>query len=65
MGFRTIIRDRKITRNLENEPDMAQIRIRQNGGPTFSQINLPSCYEFSYYYRFSDIAFDSVNPSFI
>jgi hypothetical protein len=27
--------------------------------------NLPSCYRFSCYYRFSDIAINSVNPPFI
>jgi hypothetical protein len=29
------------------------------------EYDLASCYRFSYYYRFSDIAINSVNPSFI
>ena len=48
--------------------------MRSLGGAYISQINIrmmvlsngiASCYGFSYYYRFSDIAINSFNPSFI
>jgi hypothetical protein len=69
------IRDRKLLEILKKDRTWLKYELHCNvktPAPLFFQNNLTfviqmlaSCYRFSCYYRFSDIAINSVNPSFI